>query len=185
MLDDGRTDPLRVAVCISGIERTLLSWPVVTGYRKHLFAPHTAAGHQVDTFLVLVGTSARSSEATRRLFDNYRPVWLSQFRPRRLEDVPAFGRCNPAHQNYTDKARSLTQWLAIQHCYHRVQQHETRLKFQYTWIYRTRTDVVLLADTPIAAMPTRAANMSGRVYVPITSMSDSRVCEFLPLTTSN
>ena len=185
MRHNGRTQRIQtkpaVAVCICGLERTLLSWPVVNGYARHLFAPHAAAGHQVDNFLVLVGTKQRSREATNHLLAAYNPAAMLQLRPQHLEDLHTAGRCSPAHRNYSDDMRSLTQWLAIRHCYHRVQKREAIVGFQYTWIYRMRTDIVLLADTPIAALPTRTANMSGRVYVPMTGMSGTRTCEYTVL----
>jgi hypothetical protein len=167
-----------VAVCICGLERTLLSWPVVSGYTKHLLSPHAAAGHLVENFLVLVGANNRPREATKRLHEAYHPVSLLQLRPQRLENLRTAGGCSPAHRNYSDDMQSLTQWLAIRHCFHRVQRRETQAGFQYQWIYRTRTDIVLLADTPIAGLP--GANMSGRVYVPMTGMSGTRTCELSP-----
>ena len=157
------------AVCITGLERTLLSWPVLSSFRRHLLAPHAAAGHRVDTFIALVGNATQ-----QRVRGAYRPVSLSVHPAQRLEELETH-RCSPTNRSYMDRAQSLTQWIAIRRCYHQVQRYEEHRGARYTWIYRTRTDVVLLADTPFAAVSVSGATATGRVYTPINGMSGSRM----------
>jgi hypothetical protein len=170
--------PETVAVCLTGLERTLLSWPVVESHHEFLFKPHAAVGHVVETFIVLVQSSNRSltlhhEESIRSA---YQPTTLTLMAARRLSDLRAHG-CSPTNRTYMDSLQSLTQWIGVQRCFRDVVRTEQARGVHFTWMYRSRTDVVLLAPTPLVGTVPRGSRLKMQhVYTPVSGMSASRCC---------
>jgi hypothetical protein len=127
------------AVCITGLQRTLLTRPVVNSFRQHVAAPL----QQPDTFVSLslptppTNSSDDCSPTTMRLITivyGARVVCIADPPPRPPGDV-----------------QNLRQWHAISRCFDEVELHETRRHRRYTWLYRIRTDLVFFG--PIFTPP--------------------------------
>ena len=165
-----------VASCVTGLHRTLTEWPVSGSYREHLVSPHEAAGHRVDTFVVLVVPQGSATPDLAAVRAAYQPITsLTLFPETSLADLPTH-RCNITSRTHMDAYQSVRQWLSVQRCFEDVETEERRLGQRYRWIYRTRTDVVFLSDTPLAGRVTaeERPSRSKRVYVPMGGMSGSR-----------
>ena len=65
----------------------------------------------------------------------------------------------------------MVQWFALRLCYEAVEAHEARRGARYDWLLRTRTDLVFVTPTPLAAPLSRA-----HAYVPIGGMSGDESC---------
>ena len=162
------TMPLAVAVCITGQrQRTLVSMPVASSYWLHVVEAHRAVGHTVDTFLVVVGRWQGREHAGERkaIADVYAPTRLVLFEERGLDTLHLHCR-PPRDRRYFSR---LTQFIAIREAFRQLEAHELAAGVTFSWIYRTRTDLVYLAATPFAQAgllePSDAAVRSA-VYVP-------------------
>lgn len=147
--DDG------VAVCMTGLHRTVAEWPVVHSFNKHLVEPHRRAGQRVSTFLVIVGNGSSATDIAIR--SAYQPTSLRFMAVRSLSAERIYGKCSLTDRRYIDAYSSLTQWLGIRRCYMDVETDEARRGQRFGWLYRLRTDILLLADTPLAAVAALAA----------------------------
>ena len=174
MLDVGRA----VGVCITGLQRSLLTTPVHTMFDSNLRQPLRTAGASVGVHMVLVGSNwgdaaatARTSELVQRF---YAPDSLKL-----IDEKPVSFRCNsslelggrscipkPTWPCKKQPERVIIQWVGLRHCYAMVRRHEQRAQERYSWLVRWRTDVVLFAPLPALH------NLSSAfVYVPMGGMS--------------
>ena len=170
-----------VAVCNTGLLRSLLAPAVVDGFAEHLVAPLERAGFAVDTYLQVVGKWPEGNGSTiyhdalaqayRRSTVTLLPVQLPHF------------RCTP-HKAVADGQRFLlgtsdilVQFVAIHDCYLRVERKEARRGQPYSHLMRVRTDLAFLSDLPISIFhnPHRVyvvASGMGPVMAGITCMND-------------
>ena len=155
-----------VAVCITGLLRSLLSKPVTSSFEGMVRAPIVASGHSVYPFIVL--SEQRSSNETSRLRDRitsaYRPVSL---RLQMITERPTKPKCRLASFIGHDGAGSsagILQHFTVSACFDDVAAEEHRRGSAYGWVLRLRTDVVLFVSFRI---PLRADH----VYVPGGGMS--------------
>ena len=120
---------------------------VVTGCKRLL--PYGAAGHTVDTFIILVSYNNASSQLDIDAIRRVQAVIQQSVSgvPHAPCELTAH-QCNPVNTSY----RPIAESNAVD-CNTSVLPSgaETRAapQFKYDWIYRTRTDIVLLADTPL------------------------------------
>ena len=162
----------RIATCITGQQRTLLSAHVRESYYTMLADPHVTAGHSFDTFLSVVGQWRQMQrgqlEATRaNITAAYRPLGLSLLQEQSLAELSS-GRCDIMDARFRDRYDSLRQWAAIRDCYRLVEAEEAKRHVRYTLLYRTRTDLVFLAPTPLAGTDARSQE---HVYTSLAGMS--------------
>ncbi|KAL1524731.1 hypothetical protein AB1Y20_019614 [Prymnesium parvum] len=171
-----------IAVCISGLERTLLSLPVVQTFHEHVLAPLRRLASRVDTYITLLNDSfPHASRLHEALAASYPSAHVQLLHTRPL---PPF-RCelhgshlagpngsvpfNGTEKRAVRHARSiLTQWVGIRACYEQVVAAELRRGEQYTLLLRTRTDIVYLRDVPLDPPMLRG----GEAYVPAGGMSE-------------
>lgn len=155
-----RTVRSGVAVCITGMQRSLLEQPVLHTYHAYVIRPLATAGWDVATHLAIalpqghapVGTIDREIRA--------------RFGARSVSLIPeghAEGWCRyntSAHCRISDTPRTferhgdlsvLVQWYAVDICYTRVEEDERARGRPYDWLMRLRTDMVYFADTPLVA----------------------------------
>jgi hypothetical protein len=195
---------LDVGVCLAGLQRTLLALPVRTQYAMHLVNPHRARGQTVATFVTVVGRwgarsgnrSAVTRSAVARAYNPQKTSFLEEsdlvdapgqrcsfkVTASNLTDTPhlaaALARASPRQDpEYMDPYKSAIQWIALRVCYADIEAHEARRGMRFSLLYRVRTDVVLLADTPLAAGFSEVI-AAGAVYVPAGGLSplDHFVC---------
>eukprot|EP00966_Prymnesium_polylepis_P141287 3263006-Prymnesium_polylepis.1 len=175
-----RAQPAGIGICLAGLQRTLFTWPVRTHFETHLVAPHVLRGHSVEVFITIVGHWGRdrhNAAQTRRLAEKaYRPRRVSLVEEAALTDAPG-QHCSFSSPEHMDPYRSATQWLALRACYEDIEAVERQDGRSFDWLYRIRTDVVLLADTPLAA-GVATADAEGSVFVPSGGLStlDHFVC---------
>ena len=181
-----------VGVCITGLERTLLSAPVVQSYERYIVAPIHGANGTVETFVVLTDgrgaagvaererhASARSESEVLESVANAKGAY-SAVSSRLAEDDGEMARqrdeCLPTERDManhrTTRERvvaTLQQYVGIGECYKDVLERERATGRTYAWLYRIRTDLVFLdAFAPFRT----AAPVGGNVYVP--SMLNAR-----------
>lgn len=167
------------AACVTGLKRTVLEWPVVGSFKTHLVGPHVQAGDAVDIFMVIIGAwsgeeRVRIDAAIREM---YQPTRLLLKRPQQLADLRTH-RCSLLNRSHMDAYKSMTQWIGVRWCYQEVQAHERHRGREYDWIYRIRSDTVLLQDTPFASLSRTAdatvlSDARMHVYVPLNGMSSA------------
>ena len=169
-----------VAVCNTGLMRSLLAPVVVDSFTEHLVSPLETAGFVVDTYLQVVGVgwpAEGSHESTfiqtamtnayRRSTVSLLPVLLPKFRcpPNRRVKGQGF---------LLGTSDVLVQFMAITSCFERIQQEETRRQTRrslrvpdrYTYLMRVRTDLVYLSD-----IPTWIFHDTSHVYVVASGMA--------------
>ena len=152
-------DAATVAVTINGQLRTLLSAAVRSSFTEYSYKPS-------DTFVVVVGRWSAGTKVADAVSTSvqhaYHPVAMEM-----MEEVPLELRCTPwnAHDSviWTDRQyagdRSCTratatrdevlrQWLGVRSAYRLVKAEERRRGHKYTWLLRTRTDIVHLRPLP-------------------------------------
>ena len=143
-------------MCITGQLRSMLSMPVHSTFITHVLRMLPAA----DVFVALSHpTSALAKPIGDAITNLYSPVRLIVHATR-----PSWRPCRP-HRNAMNPDLVLAQWMSIRLCYHAVTSHEERRRRSYSWLLRTRTDVVYLAPFPFAAF------RRDRAYVPVGGMN--------------
>lgn len=165
-----------VAACVTGLERTLLSLPVVASYDRHLVRAHETAGDSLDTFIVVLGNWTSAINNLRAdVAAAYNAVRVVLMQARSLSAEPVHGRCSLSDRRYMDAYGSATQWLGVRRCYAEVQAQERSRGRQYAWLYRLRSDIVLLQDSPLASLRFAPSGVRARAlrsaYVPLGGMS--------------
>ena len=162
-----------VGVCVTGMQRTLLSWPVVDSYHRWLRAPHEAAGQAVSSFFVVVGSYSKAASATlvSRIKTEYSATSVRMMRPVALSQLKVHN-CS-IDRTHMDAYGSLTQWIGVRACYHDVEARERARGRRYEWLYRLRTDLVFLSVSPLVALASQRAGSGHHrfVYVPLSGMS--------------
>ena len=140
-----------VAVCVTGLVRSLLAPVVVDSYAKHLVKPLERDGFQVDTYISVVGVWRPDNESLlhNALLRAYARSEVSLLPP----ETPRF-RCPPHH--YVKNGERfllgttdiLVQFVAIHSCYMQVSKEELRRAKRYSHLMRVRTDMLYLSDLP-------------------------------------
>ena len=120
-----------VAICVCGLERTLLSMPVNRTFHANTVQPLRAAGHEVSIFITVVARwQAQNSESIaafrQRVSVAYPTAQLTLFDQRGLADAPDFNGSASCLGHTSNKmlASTLLQWLGVRDCYHSVQEAE-------------------------------------------------------------
>ena len=144
-----------VAVCNTGLMRTMLASAVVDGFAEHLVSPLEKAGFLVDTYLQVVGVwppegSRESLFIQRTLSRAYTRSTVSLL----PVQLPKY-RCPPnrfvaGHGFLLGTSDVLVQFLAIHDCYQKITQDEARRQSRHTHLMRIRTDLAYLSDIPIS-----------------------------------
>ena len=163
-----------VAICVCGLERTLLSMPVNRTFHANTVQPLRAAGHEVSIFITVVARwQARNSESIaafrQRVSVAYPTAQLTLFDQRGLADAPDFNGSASCLGHTSNKmlASTLLQWLGVRDCYHSVQEAERVRAAPYTWLLKTRTDIVYSAPPPVLPLGLLSDKF---VYVPAAGM---------------
>eukprot|EP00927_Polykrikos_kofoidii_P015582 TRINITY_DN16939_c0_g1_i1.p1 TRINITY_DN16939_c0_g1~~TRINITY_DN16939_c0_g1_i1.p1 ORF type:complete len:768 (+),score=46.55 TRINITY_DN16939_c0_g1_i1:28-2331(+) len=159
------SEPVRrpsVATCITGLERTLLSFPVVSTYREHVLKPLEWNGYNVDTFMSIVDSN-NHTDLSSKITQVYHPKRLTIHQDD-VYWVPIPPHCRPNDFGRSND-RVLLQFHAIRHCYRQVESVEQKRGVAYTWVYRLRSDTVYFND-----LVPEAGLTHDFVYVPLGGM---------------
>ena len=184
----------RCAVCVTGLQRTLVDLPIVTSFRTSIRLPLRQAGWAVDAHIVVSAPSGTDHgprggssavvpelEVRRRIEEAYRPRSVTLLPPgtaTRWVTQPPNAQCaidsaarwqNPATGD-AHHYSVLLQHVATSVCYDEVEAAEARDGARYDWIVRVRTDLVHLAPIPLARTMPRPLS-ERHVYVPVNGMS--------------
>ena len=166
----------RVAVCVTGLQRSLLELPVVRTYNTHIVKPLTTAHHQVHTHLAIVVRPNINGSHTR-LCESASVAYS----PQTIELIPLVEsetwsanscgvRTNRTWANPRGDMSVLAQWYAIGQCYGTVEAAEQSGGWRYAWMLRVRTDLVYYSDVPLPSTlsPTHAyVSSSGMTNDPL------------------
>lgn len=157
-----------VAVCITGVQRTLLELPVRRSFWTAIHRPLQARGWNVDPHVVVSANGASETEQALR-----RDVEAA-FHPRTLTVLPigmteswmehppneqcalkGAASWDAAEDNGVPSWFNLRQWFAIGKCYDAVEAVERESegggsRFAYDWLLRIRTDMAFFDDVPLA-----------------------------------
>ena len=145
----------RVAVCVTGLQRSLLELPVVRTYNTHIVTPLTTAHHLVHTHLAIVVRPNINGSHTR-----LRESASVAYSPQTIELIPLVEsetwsanscgvRTNRTWANPRGDMSVLAQWYAIGQCYGTVEAAEQSGGWRYAWMLRVRTDLVYYSDVPL------------------------------------
>ena len=154
-MDSGLRPSASIAVCITGLQRTLLARPAVASYHEHVARPLG----QPDTFVSL------SVEANGTVGADTRAAAASEYAARSVVTLGALPAVSLA------LSKVLPQWFAMARCYDEVERFEQgreRAGRAYAWLYRVRTDAVYFS--PIFAPPF-GPRADTHVAVPMGGMS--------------
>jgi hypothetical protein len=160
-----------VAVCVTGIPRTLFRPHVYESFNKHVVSSIAAEGWRPEVFLVPsvdLADTARMAEvrtlALRTLNSLVKVSFVSTepLRPRLRCTMPLL--VLPMREQL-DSFKTLQQWVGMEHCYDEIGRAEQSRGEAYRWIVRVRTDAVFYRSVSLAAL-----NETG-VYVPLGGMS--------------
>lgn len=179
MLIPDEATSLRVAACITGLQRGLLERPVIDTLHSRVVVPLQRRNLSVDVFLAVVvpnhKMAADQEQLRMQVHDAYSPrsvvlmplnetetFFRSMLNPR----CPI--RHNATWANVHGDLSVLTQWYAVQRCFETVVKAEQGMVRPYSWILRLRTDLVYHADVPLAD----AALSSASVYVSSSGMTN-------------
>jgi hypothetical protein len=188
-------DAPSVAVCVTGLQRSLLEPFVVGSYGEHIFEALSGSGWTVDSFLAVVlrdiatvnaaTTSARArlKAAIELAYPHVRSLRFCSLKA--SENIQPAPTCNRVQTRATrDNKRGelsvLRQWYAIGACYTDVERYErtSRDGRRYSWLVRTRTDLVYFTPIPLAAVAAARAGSAAvavhndqHVYVPSGGMT--------------
>ena len=167
-------DSRRVAVCITGLQRSLLELPVVTTYERHVLKPLSQTGFAAESFFAVVvppdrdGTHERLTAAIHSSFVARSVSLVPLAETEALLHEPHCNlRVNATWANPRGDVSVLLQWHAIGRCFADVVAAE-RTSGSYEWMLRVRTDLVYFADVPLVG---RALNAE-HVYVSSSGMTD-------------
>ena len=129
-----------MAVCVCGLQRSLLTDLVVSRMRTHVLAPLRSRAVHVDTFVVVTDADSEDKGLSISIEAAYSPRELALTRRKLAAAAP----CKLAHGKgwYTDRFPTLTQWLGFETCYGLVARAEYLARAEYDWIVRTRSDLV-------------------------------------------
>ncbi|KAL3914029.1 MAG: hypothetical protein SGPRY_007770, partial [Prymnesium sp.] len=171
------------AICITGVERTLLSAPVVTSFYEHVIGSlQRNFTTDVDIHISLVNaTFTQPRELKQRIQKAYSTASV-QLSPTQsltglrceLHGSHLAGPNGSVSYSGTEKraqrhAKSiLLQWVGIGLCYDQIVAAEQRRGKNYSLIFRTRSDVVYLQDLPLKA----DILSRNEVYVPLGGMTE-------------
>ena len=185
-------DKLSVGVCVTGLQRTLLHPAVNGSLLRRVVRPLRASGLGVDTFMVVVAnwsaTPANQSDALRTaITDAFASASLASliFLEARHVSAGPNGTCGvhggtavwaqpwyhsrtiraPSEGNVRHSNKTLAQFVGLHACYAEVVKRERTLGTSYSWLLRTRTDVVFLQtlrlphDVTVAYVPQDGMNV--------------------------
>eukprot|EP00929_Paragymnodinium_shiwhaense_P079244 TRINITY_DN41241_c0_g1_i3.p1 TRINITY_DN41241_c0_g1~~TRINITY_DN41241_c0_g1_i3.p1 ORF type:complete len:758 (-),score=117.89 TRINITY_DN41241_c0_g1_i3:234-2507(-) len=160
----GRATPQSVGICVTGLERTLLSTPVVSTFHRHVTGALHWARYESEVMMSIIDSS-KADGIRKRIEEAYRPVALKLLDAKALEP-----RCGKDFQVSHENRKVLLQWYGIGVCYGMVEEQEKKRGKQYTWLYRLRSDVVYFVDfLPETHL---GINSTENVYVPSGGMSN-------------
>lgn len=151
-----------VAVCITGLLRSLLSEPVTGSFEVMVRRPLLAHGHAVDPFIVLSEQRPTNESLRARIAAAYSPVTLHL-----TDERPRLPRCRLASMMGHDgsgASAGVLQHFGVDTCFGLVAEHEQRRGSDYGWVLRMRTDMILFA-------PIWLPKSTQSVYVPGGGMS--------------
>lgn len=174
-----------VAVCITGLQRSLLEPFVVGSYREHIEEALARSGWRMDTHLAIVLPHASNRSRLRAAFmAEYKPRTIRMVNLHSSERIATAPTCTRISMSATRENRRgelsvLRQFNAIGECFAAVQGFEMLQRHGklYDWLVRTRTDLVYFAPIPIAKLAAAAAGTavvpdgSSHVYVPSGGMT--------------
>ena len=188
------TSTRRCAVCITGLQRTLVDLPVVTSYGRSIRLPLQQAGWAVDAHIVVSAPSGTDHgprggsssvrpelELRRRIKEAYqaRSVtllppgaatrWVTQPRNAQCAIDGAAARWRNPETGDARHYSVLLQHVATGVCYDEVKAAEARDGARYDWIVRVRTDLVHFAPVPLAVATPPLSER--HVHVPVNGMS--------------
>ena len=153
-----------VAVVVTGLLRSLCSPPVAKTYEQHVVAP---LRNRLDTFIVVVDNTTTHALLREQVAVTYPAASLILMSERVHSHLSCairgtrvdWASANPRDINASQKlrvidrdqgrmvahsSRVLLQWYAIRAGYLAVEAAEKRRGSQYSWLLRTRTDIVHL-----------------------------------------
>jgi len=149
---------LSLAITISGVERSLLSVPVVQSFRQ--YAPPG------DVHMVIAGEL--DAVTTNRVHAVYRPVSFRTIKKSTsLDDINATCDTLMLFGPFENAKGTLLQWIALRAAYQDVLQTEQQRGVSYDWIVKLRTDLVFFEAIP----PVRGLD-STLVHLPSGGMSE-------------
>jgi hypothetical protein len=164
---------------MTGLERSVLSWPVVHTFQQRVLRVLHKGGYAAHSYLVLVGVVRSRVAALRVALKAAYAYRKLSFVPRenRPRDMvcpyPGSHRIWRAYLNGTEPQalreadKILVQWIGLRQCYADVEHAEAAvLRRRYDWILRTRTDLVYLSPVPL-----RPALPATRAYLPASGMT--------------
>ncbi len=154
-----------VAVCITGLQRTLLELPVRRSFQHYVRAPLVAQAWRVDPHIVISVPQPDSSED-----DVLRQDLQMAYEPKSLTLLPASlseewvhkpsneqcavkraARWQAAEDHGFPSWYNLRQWFAIGVCYDAVESVEKSPGGrQYDWLVRLRSDMAFFETIPLA-----------------------------------
>ena len=163
-----------VAVCVSGMTRTLFAHAVSQSLREHVLSAIHRDGFASQLFMTVVGdwaaSAAVASATEQQIWGLYAPQGL-----RLLQDVgwPAYERSmkscrvpRPRKVAPPHLQGLVLQWLGVASCYAQVEEAEATRRQRYGWLLRLRTDLVYYGDLPSLRNLPKSA-----VYVPAAGMT--------------
>jgi hypothetical protein len=173
-----RTD--RVAVCVTGLQRSLLQHPVTSTFHAHVIRPLSRFFDVHAHFALVVRPDVNGSHAqlARSIVAVYAPRSLV-LTP--LEQSEAWMtrtpssctvRTNRTWANPNGDRSVLAQFFAIGQAYASVEAAEASGGFRYAWLLRTRTDLAFFADVPLPG----AALEPSHAYVSASGMTGDPAC---------
>jgi hypothetical protein len=172
-----------IGICVTGKQRTLLSFPVLGQFQSLLLQPLRAAAlsaNDVGLHMVLIGNEFSKPDhaaSVRHLVEtHYAPDSLDL-----LPERPLHLRCNRSLELGTrhcvprprwpcgNRALAvLVQWVGVRQCYRQAARREDSRGRRYHWLLRWRTDIVLMRPLP----PLQSLG-ADQVFVPQGGMSSN------------
>ena len=163
-----RPSPHPIGVCVTGQQRDLLEWPVVTSFHEHVVRPLA----RPDLFFALSDSLPKGYELQIRKAYGAHTVAIVDASDLQGGNMSFIQQCK--HRIGYGGSPILRAWTSIGACYDAVVAAEQSRKSAYEWLYRIRTDLVFLSDifAPPAAEVVLVPGGGMTQHLPLRCMND-------------
>ena len=165
-----------IAVCVTGLDRSMMQLFVVSSFRQRVLAPLRTVA-TVHPYLAIipshtyVSTAPKSSTNSSSSSHDLEGVLSIAYEAVSVQTLSREDGTSRVARLPCPISRNthhmLIQWVAIERCFDTVEAAERAAGRRYTWLYRLRSDMGFHADVP------RGPELSSAyVYVPLSGLSN-------------